>query len=68
MTGDRGSAGYMEGACCLWSTTRPFADIFDAIAATLNDTGPEPDLEELLWSAVHIFHRMVGQVERTEVA
>ncbi|CAI9121968.1 DUF2493 domain-containing protein [Brytella acorum] len=40
------------------------ADIFDAIAATLTDTRLEPDLEELLWSAVNIFHRMVGQVER----
>ena len=40
------------------------ADIFDAIAATLTDTRLEPDLEVLLWSAVNIFHRMVGQVER----
>ncbi|GAA4482187.1 DUF2493 domain-containing protein [Gluconacetobacter asukensis] len=40
------------------------ADIFDAIAATLTDTRLEPDLEALLWSAVNIFHRMVGQVER----
>ncbi|MBV1830817.1 DUF2493 domain-containing protein [Komagataeibacter sp. AV436] len=40
------------------------ADIFDAIGATLTDTRLEPDLEALLWSAVNIFHRMVGQVER----
>lgn len=40
------------------------ADIFDAIAATLTDTRLEPDLEELLWSATNVFHRMVGQVER----
>ncbi|GBQ30275.1 hypothetical protein AA13594_1674 [Gluconacetobacter azotocaptans DSM 13594] len=39
-------------------------DIFDAIAATFTETRLEPDLEELLWSAVNIFHRMVGQVER----
>ncbi|MBB2201596.1 DUF2493 domain-containing protein [Gluconacetobacter tumulisoli] len=40
------------------------ADIFDALAATLTDTRLEPDLEALLWSAVNIFHRMAGQVER----
>ncbi|MFS3136278.1 DUF2493 domain-containing protein [Gluconacetobacter sacchari] len=40
------------------------ADIFDALAATLTDTRLEPDLEELLWSSVNVFHRMVGQVER----
>ncbi|MBM9401019.1 DUF2493 domain-containing protein [Gluconacetobacter azotocaptans] len=39
------------------------ADIFDAIAATLTETRLEPDLEELLWSAVNIFHRMVNRIE-----
>ena len=33
------------------------ADIFDALVATLSDTRLEPDLEELLWSTVNLFHR-----------
>ena len=33
------------------------ADIFDALIATLRDTRLEPDLEDLLWSAVNLFHR-----------
>jgi hypothetical protein len=33
------------------------ADIFDALVATLSDTRLEPDLEDLLWSAVNLFHR-----------
>src|SRR6185437_1301378 len=32
------------------------ADIFDALVATLNDTRLEPDLEDLLWSTVNLFH------------
>ena len=40
------------------------ADIFDAFAATLNDTRLEPDLEELLWATVNLFHRAVGRIER----
>ena len=33
------------------------ADIFDALVATLSDTRLEPDLEDLLWSTVNLFHR-----------
>src|SRR6516165_2366022 len=33
------------------------ADIFDALITTLRDTRLEPDLEDLLWSAVNLFHR-----------
>ena len=33
------------------------ADIFDALVATLTDTRLEPDLEDLLWSTVNLFHR-----------
>jgi hypothetical protein len=33
------------------------ADIADALVATLSDTVCEPDLEGLLWGAVHLFHR-----------
>ena len=40
------------------------ADIFDALVATLGDTRLEPDLEELLWGAVNLFHRATGRVER----
>lgn len=40
------------------------ADIFDAIVATLTDTRLEPDLEDLLWSTVNLFHRAAGRVER----
>jgi YspA, cpYpsA-related SLOG family len=40
------------------------ADIFDAFTATLSDTRLEPDLEDLLWSTVNLFHRAVGRIER----
>lgn len=40
------------------------ADIFDALVATLGDTRLEPDLDELLWGAVNLFHRAASRVER----
>jgi hypothetical protein len=40
------------------------AEIFDALAGTLGDTRLEPDLEDLLWSAVNLFHRTAERVER----
>src|SRR5262249_35478307 len=40
------------------------ADIFDALIATLRDTRLEPDLEDLLWSTVNIFHRAADRVQR----
>jgi hypothetical protein len=40
------------------------ADIFDALIATLSDTRLEPDLEELLWGAVNLFHRAADRIER----
>ena len=40
------------------------ADIFDALVATLTDTRLEPDLEDLLWSTVNLFHRAADRVER----
>jgi len=40
------------------------ADIFDALVATLRDTRLEPDLEDLLWSTVNLFHRAVDRVQR----
>jgi hypothetical protein len=40
------------------------ADIFDALVAALVDTRLEPDLEELLWSTVNLFHRAADRIER----
>ncbi|OCK59877.1 DUF2493 domain-containing protein [Bradyrhizobium sp. LMTR 3] len=39
-------------------------DVFDAIVATLSDTRLEPDLEDLLWSTVNLFHRATERIER----
>lgn len=41
------------------------ADIFDALIATMADTGLAADLGELLWSTVNMFHRAALRVERT---
>jgi hypothetical protein len=40
------------------------ADIFDALVATLTDTRIEPDLENLLWSTVNLFHRAADRIGR----
>jgi len=40
------------------------ADIFDALIATLQDTRLEPDLPDLLWSTVNVFHRASDRVQR----
>ncbi len=40
------------------------ADIFDGMVATLGDTRLEPDLEDLLWSTVNLFHRAADRVQR----
>jgi YspA, cpYpsA-related SLOG family len=39
-------------------------DIFDALVVALSDTRLEPDLDDLLWSAVNVFHRATGRIER----
>ncbi|BCG96975.1 DUF2493 domain-containing protein [Mesorhizobium sp. 131-2-1] len=48
------------------------ADIFDALIATLDDTRLEPDLYDLLWSTVNVFHRasdrIGGQLDDNEQA
>lgn len=41
------------------------ADIFDALVATLGDTRLEPDLDELLWGTVNLFHRAANRVVRS---
>ncbi|MCA1393242.1 DUF2493 domain-containing protein [Bradyrhizobium sp. IC3123] len=40
------------------------ADIFDALVVALSDTRLEPDLEDLLWSTVNVFHRAIDRIER----
>lgn len=40
------------------------ADIFDALIATLGDTRLEPDLDDLLWSTVNVFHRAAERIAR----
>jgi hypothetical protein len=40
------------------------SDIFDALASTLTNTQLEPDLGDLLWSTVNVFHRAIDRVQR----
>jgi hypothetical protein len=40
------------------------ADIFDALIVTLEDTRLEPDLDDLLWSTVNVFHRATDRIGR----
>jgi hypothetical protein len=40
------------------------ADIFDALVSTLTDTCLDPDLENLLWATVNLFHRAADRVQR----
>ncbi|MCH4559222.1 DUF2493 domain-containing protein [Mesorhizobium jarvisii] len=40
------------------------ADIFDALIVTLENTRLEPDLDDLLWAAVNIFHRATDRIGR----
>ena len=40
------------------------ADIFDALVAAMADTGLDSDLDDMLWSAVNMFHRAVERIER----
>src|SRR6201747_36045 len=46
------------------SVTSAVADIFDALTATSNEPRLEPDLEDLLWSTVNLFHRANERIER----
>ncbi|GLS40202.1 hypothetical protein GCM10010869_57990 [Mesorhizobium tianshanense] len=39
-------------------------DVFQALVVSLSDTRLEPDLDDLLWSAVNVFHRATGRIER----
>lgn len=40
------------------------ADIFDALVSSLGDTRIEPDLEDLAWGIVNVFHRAGERIER----
>ncbi|MBU4567635.1 MAG: DUF2493 domain-containing protein, partial [Alphaproteobacteria bacterium] len=40
------------------------SDIFDALVVALADTRLEPDLEDLLWSTVNVFHRAIDRIGR----
>jgi hypothetical protein len=40
------------------------SDIFDALVVALAETRLEPDLEDLLWSTVNVFHRAIERIER----
>lgn len=40
------------------------SDVFDALIFTCRDTRLEPDLSDLLWSAVNLFHRVASRVQR----
>ena len=40
------------------------ADIFDAIVSSLIDTRIEPDLEDVAWGIVNVFHRAGERIER----
>lgn len=40
------------------------SDMFDALAGCLTETRIEPDLDDLLWNLVNIFHRAGERVER----
>src|SRR5690606_4083752 len=39
-------------------------DMFDALVATMGDTRLEPDLENLLWGTVNLFHRAADRAQR----
>jgi hypothetical protein len=44
--------------------TGALTDMFDAVVTIFQDTRLEPDLDDLLWSTVNIFHRASERIER----
>lgn len=40
------------------------ADMFDGMVSALVDTRIEPDLEDILWGLVNVFHSGINRVER----
>ncbi|MGF6312898.1 hypothetical protein ABIB82_006932 [Bradyrhizobium sp. i1.8.4] len=41
-----------------WAIARAIFDVFDALVPSFSDTRLAPDLEDLLWSTVNLFHRV----------
>ena len=62
----------VDRSCYRWERPLPegprvagaIADIFDALVSTLTDTRLEPDLDDLLWSTVNLFHRAAERIVR----
>lgn len=48
-----------------WLAGGAIADMFDGLAGCLAETRIEPDLEDLLWNLVNLFHRAGERIERT---
>ena len=40
------------------------SDMFDILAGTFQDTGLEPDLDDLLWCLTDLFHKKAARVQR----
>ena len=43
---------------------RALSDVFDVLGGVLADTRLEPDLQDLLWGLVNVFHRKSDRVQR----
>ena len=43
---------------------RALSDVFDVLGGVLADTRLEPDLQDLLWGLVNVFHRKADRVQR----
>jgi hypothetical protein len=43
---------------------RALSDVFDVVTGVFSDTRLEPDLQDVLWSMVNVFHRKVDRVQR----
>ena len=43
---------------------RALSDVFDVLTGVLGDTRLEPDLQDVLWSVVNVFHRKADRVQR----
>lgn len=48
-----------EAAAC----HQAMCDVFDALGHAFNDTRLEPDLEEVLWGVVNVFHRKIRRLD-----
>jgi hypothetical protein len=46
-----------------YAITGAVNDIFDSLVGVFRDTRLEPDLDDLAWSIVNVFHRAVGRID-----